>query len=45
MLYICWLEAIRLGSSCETQSILIEMVQIIKKTQIKHSKNDNAGKG
>ena len=24
--YICWLDAIRLGSSCETQIILIEMV-------------------
>ena len=25
-LLICWLDAIRLGSSCETQIILVEMV-------------------
>ena len=27
--YICWLDALRLGSSCETQIILIELIEMV----------------
>ena len=44
--HICWLDAIILGSSCETQIlILIEMVQINKAhIYTKHSEKDSTGK-
>ena len=46
--HICWLDAIKLDSSCETQIILIETVQINKTyedTHTKHSEKDNTEEG
>ena len=42
--HVCWLDAIKLGS-CETQIILIEMVETNSThTHNKHSHKDNTGK-